>query len=161
MDTRETTRVQAEPRFETTPRPNGAGRTDDRTLGELLRELSGEGRTLVRQEVELAKTEMSEKLGVYARNAASMAVGGALLLVAGIALATAVIYGLIVLFDSFMAFEIAVWLGPLVFAAVVGAIGWSMIKKGRETLARESVVPQRTIATLREDKEWVQSKVRS
>lgn len=144
---------------EGTARYDGNGRAD-RSLGELLRELSSEGRSLVRQEVELAKAEMSEKVSVYTRNAASIAVGGALLLVAGIALATAIIYGLIVLLDSFMAFEIAVWLAPLLFAAVVGAIGWSMVKKAKETLARESVVPRQTVATLREDKHWVQSKVR-
>lgn len=159
MDTRET-RVRVEPRFEPSPRLNGGAAQDERTLGDLLRELSGEGRTLVRQEVQLAKAEFAEKISIYTRNVASMAVGGALLLVAGIALATAVIYGLIVLLDSFMAFEIAVWLAPLLFAVVVGAIGWSMIRKGRETLASESVVPQRTVATLREDKEWVQRKVR-
>jgi hypothetical protein len=157
MDTRELqNRVQVP---ESTPRYNGDARAD-RSLGELLRELSSDGRTLLRQEVELAKTEMSDKVSVYARNAGSMAVGGALLLVAGIALATAVIYGLIVLLDTFMAFEIAVWLAPLLFAVVVGLIGWSMVKKAKETLARESVVPRQTVATLRADKEWVQSKVR-
>jgi hypothetical protein len=158
METRELhNRLPSRP--DTSFRYDGNGR-EERSLGDLLRELSSEGRTLVRQEVELARTEMAEKVSVYARNAASMAVGGALLLVAGMALATAIIYGLIVLFDSFMAFEVAVWLAPLLFAVVVGLIGWSMIGKAKEKLARESVVPRETVATLREDKDWVKRKVR-
>ncbi|HSJ16313.1 MAG TPA: phage holin family protein [Longimicrobiales bacterium] len=157
METREN-RTRVEPRAP--QRTNGDGRSADRSLGELLRELSTEGRTLVRQEVELAKTEMSEKVSVYTSNAASLATGGALLLFAGLALSTAIIYGLIVLLDSFMAFEIAVWLAPLLFAVVVGLVGWSMISKAKQTLARESVIPQQTVTTLREDKQWLQSKVR-
>lgn len=136
------------------------GASDTRSLGELFRELSLEGRTLVRQEVDLAKTELQEKASVFARNAASMAVGGALLLVALMAVGTAVIYGLIVLFDLFLPFEIAVWLGPLAFGAVVGLVGMSMIKKGKERMASEGLVPQRTLDTLREDKDWLKSKVR-
>lgn len=138
------------------PRLNG----DGRSIGDLLRELSLEGRTLVRQEVELAKTELAEKVSVYSRNTATMAVGGALLLVALMAVGTAVIYGLIVLFDQFLPFEVAVWLGPLVFGAIIGLVGWSMIKKGREQMANEGLMPQRTVATLREDKDWLKSKVR-
>lgn len=133
---------------------------DARSIGDLLRELSLEGRTLVRQEVELAKTELAEKVSVYSRNAVSMAVGGALLLVALMAVGTAVIYGLIVLFDQFLPFEVAVWLGPLMFGAVIGLVGWSMIRKGRERMADEGLMPQRTVETLREDKDWLKSKVR-
>jgi hypothetical protein len=133
---------------------------DGRSIGQLLKELSTDGRTLVRQEVELAKAELNQKLQVYTANLAGMAVGGALLLVALMAVASAVIYGLIVLFDQFLPFDIAVWLAPLLLGAVMGAIGWSRISRSKQALASESVVPRRTIATLREDKDWVQSKVR-
>jgi hypothetical protein len=133
---------------------------DGRSIGQLLKELSTEGRTLMRQEVELAKAEMTQKLHVYTNNLTGMAVGGALLLVALMAIATAVIYGLIMLFDQFLPFGWAVWLAPLALGIVVGLIGWSKVKKAKETLASESMVPRRTVETLREDKDWMQSKVR-
>ena len=155
MEARETMRNRVAP-FDA--RTNGAG--ESRSLGDLFRELSLEGRTLVRQEVDLAKTEVAEKVSIYTRNAASIAAGRALLLVALMAVGTAVIYGLIVLFDQFLPFEVAVWLGPLVFGAVIGLVGWSMIKKGKEAIAREGLAPQRTLDTLREDKDWLKSKVR-
>jgi len=131
-----------------------------RSIGQLLKELSTEGRTLVRQEVELAKAELNQKLEVYTSNIMSMAVGGALLLVAVMAVASAVIYGLIVLFDQFLPFSVAVWLAPLLLGAVMAAIGWSKIKSARQALSSESLVPRRTVETLREDRDWVQSKVR-
>lgn len=155
MEARETTRNRIAP---LDPRLNGAG--ESRSLGDLFRELSQEGRTLVRQEVDLAKTELAEKASVYTRNAASIAAGGALLLVALMAVGTAVTYGLIVLFDQFLPFEVAVWLGPLVLGAVLGLVGWSMIRKAKEAMAREGLTPQRTLDTLREDKDWLKSKVR-
>lgn len=134
--------------------------TDTRSLGDLFRELSLEGRTLVQQEIQLAKTEIQEKMSIYASNSITMAVGGALLLVALMAVGTAVIYGLIVLLDLFLPFELAVWLAPLLFGAVVAFVGWRMISKGKQTLANEGLAPQRTLDTLREDKDWMKSKVR-
>ena len=136
------------------------GRSDSRSIADLFRELSSEGRTLVRQEVELAKAEMAEKARVYAKGTASIAVGGGILLVAALAIGTAVTYGLIVLFDLFLPFEIAVWLAPLVLGAVLAMVGMSMIRKGKDAMAEEGLAPQRTIETLREDKDWVKRKVR-
>ena len=136
------------------------GRSDSRSLPDLLRELSADGRTLVRQEVELAKAEMSEKLQVYTKNMATIGVGGPLLLLAAMAGGTALIYGLIVLFDLFLPFEIAVWLAPLVLGAVLAVVGLGMIRKGQQAMADEGLAPQRTIETLREDKDWVKRKVR-
>lgn len=133
---------------------------DERSIADLFRELSADGRSLVRKEVELAKAELSEKVSVYTRNIGSMAVGGALLLVALMAIVTAVIYGMIVLFDLFLPFEVAVWLGPLVVGGVLALIGRSMIGKAKAKLAEETMVPQRTVETLRDDKDWLQSKVR-
>lgn len=139
---------------------SGDGLGDSRSIADLFRELSGEGRTLVRQEVELAKAELAEKARLYARNTGSMAVGGALLLVAALAIGTAVTYGLIVLFDAFLPFEVAVWLAPLVLGGILAAVGLSMIRKAKTAMSEEGVMPQRTIATLREDKNWVKRKVR-
>ena len=51
-----------------------AGR-DDRSLGELFAELAQETSTLVRQEVELARVELSQKAARVGRDVASLVVG--------------------------------------------------------------------------------------
>ena len=51
---------------------------DDRTLGEMFADLSRETRTLVQQEIQLAKTELSEKAASVGKNSGLIAAGGLL-----------------------------------------------------------------------------------
>lgn len=137
------------------PRPNGAASVPD-----LLRRLSGEGSDLVSQEIALAKSEMNEKIETVKRSATVMAAGAGLLL-AGLlfalwALNTGVTAGLMQVVDA----EIAVWLAPLLLAAVLLAIGWSLVSKGKNTMADESLVPEESKESLQNDRRWAESKVK-
>src|SRR5687768_5064568 len=58
---------------------DGGADSRDRSIGSLLKELRDESATLLRQEVALAKTEMSEKASMIGRNVASIGVGAATL----------------------------------------------------------------------------------
>lgn len=133
---------------------------DGRSVPDLLRELSSEGADLVRQEVALAKTEMSEKLDLFQRNMISMVVGGTFLLAALLFGLWAVNTGVTALLTLFVAVEVAVWLSPLILAIALAAIGWGMIQKGKQAISREGLTPQRTMDSLEDDKRWAQSKAR-
>lgn len=133
---------------------------DDRSLGDLIRELGSESSRLVQQEVSLAKAEMREKVNVYERNAARIAIGGALLLGAVLVLVIAVNRALTALLHQFMAIELAVWVAPLILAVVFGLIGWSMVRGGQRAIKEEGVMPQQTMETLRQEKDWVKREVR-
>jgi Putative Actinobacterial Holin-X, holin superfamily III len=50
-------------------------------------------------------------------------------------------------------------LGFLIVGAVVGVVGALLIVKALNTLKKEPLTPTKTAETLKEDKEWVQSKV--
>jgi hypothetical protein len=136
------------------------GAETERSLPELLRELSGESAELVRQEVALAKAEMSEKLETFQRSALVMAVGGALMLAALLTALWAVNQALTALLATFMALGVAVWLAPLILTAILAIVGWSMIRGGRERMKEEGLRPERTERTLREDGRWARSKAR-
>jgi uncharacterized membrane protein YqjE len=133
---------------------------DERSLGQLLKELSSETTTLLRQEVDLAKAEMSEKVSRVGTNTAAVGVGGAVALLGAMALVAALILGLISLFDNFMSPEVAVWVAPLLVGAVLALIGYSMIKKAMATLRQESLTPKKTTQSLQENKEWLKEKIR-
>lgn len=133
---------------------------DERSLGQLLKELSSETTTLLRQEVDLAKAEMSEKISRVGTNVAAVGVGGAVALVGAMALVAALILGLISLFDNFMSPEVAVWVAPLLVGAVLAGIGYSMITKAMATLRQESLTPKKTTQSLQENKEWLKEKIR-
>ena len=132
---------------------------DDRSLGQLLKELTHETSTLLKQEVDLAKTEMSEKASRVGANLGEVAVGGGVALLGAIALLMAVIYGLGAILNNFLSPETASWLAPLIVGGILAAVGYSMIKKALETLKRESLTPEKTTQSLQENKEWLKQKI--
>jgi len=124
---------------------------DDRSIGELFAELSRETSTLVRQEVALAKTEMSQKVSRIGKDVGMLAVGGAVAYAGFLAILAAVII--------ILAELIPWWLSALIVGAVVAGIGYFLIQKGREDLKRTNLAPQQTIETLKEDAEWAKRQV--
>ena len=134
-------------------------RKDERSIGQLLKELTHESSTLLKQEVDLAKTEMSEKASRVGANLGEVAVGGAVALLGAIGLLMAVIYGLGAILNNFLSPETASWLAPLIVGGILAAVGYSMIKKALETLKRESLTPQKTTQSLQENKEWLKQKI--
>ena len=132
---------------------------EDRSIGQLLKELRDETTTLLRQEVDLAKTEMAEKASRVGSNIGSLAMGGAVAFLGALALLAAVVYGLTSLLDQFMSVGVAIWLAPLIVGLVLAAVGYSLVKKALATLRQESLTPRRTTQTLQENKEWLKSKM--
>jgi uncharacterized membrane protein YqjE len=125
---------------------------DDRSIGELIAELSRETTTLVRQELQLAKAEMSQKASRAGKNVGFLVVGGVVTYTGLLAIIAAVI---IVLGNV-----IALWLSALVVGAVIAAVGLILVIKGANTLRQEDPTPQETIETLKEDREWLRDQTR-
>ncbi len=119
---------------------------DDRSLGELFSELSQETTTLIRQEVNLAKTEMSQKASRVGKDVGILAAGGAVAY-AGL---LAIIAGVIAL----LALVIPLWLSALLVGLVVAGVGYFLVRRGLDALKQEDLAPRQTIETLKEDKEW-------
>ena len=124
-----------------------ADRHDDRSLGELLSELSRETSLLVRKEVELATTEMTAKAQKAATQAAITAVGGALIHAGLLVLLAAIVVGLAQL-------GITPWLSALIVAVLVMVIGYVMVNRGLTNLRRTDVAPRQAIETLKENARW-------
>lgn len=136
-------------------RPRGHDGGESASFTHLLRELADESRTLVRQEVALAKTEMSEKVSHLARNVGVLAAGGVVLVVAAFLFFTAVTAGVVSLLELAVSPDVAVWLGPLLVGVALALVGFALVRKGRRALAEASLVPRTTVQTLKEDKEWI------
>jgi hypothetical protein len=120
---------------------------DERSIGELLAELSRETAQLVRKEVELASTEMTAKARVAGGHVATAAAGGALAHAGLLVLLAALVIGLTQL-----------GLAPWLAAAIVGfgtiGIGYVMVNKGIAALRGTSVVPTQAMDSLKEDAKW-------
>ena len=146
------------------PRPvqgDGRARMDDRSVGQLLREMAHEGERLIRQEVELAKAEVREKVSVYERNVTAIAVGAGLLVVALLLAGTALNHGLTVWLTGVVGLETAVWLAPLILTVLFGLMGYGIVMKGMRALRTEGVVPNQSMESLRQDAHWIRRRVAS
>src|SRR5215210_339222 len=110
---------------------------DDRSLGELFSELAQETTTLVRQEVTLAKAEVSQKASRAGRHVGVLATGGAVAY-AGL---LAILVGVIVLLDDVM----PLWLSALLVGLVVVGVGYFLVRRGLDALKREDLTPRQTM----------------
>jgi uncharacterized membrane protein YqjE len=134
-------------------------RVGRRTFGSLLRELTDESRTLLRQEVELAKTELSEKAARVGRKAACLAVGALITYAGLLALICAGTIALVQGLDTVMNVWMAAWLAPLIVGVVVAVIGSVVVHKAVATLRKESLTPEKTLDSLREDTQWLRERM--
>ena len=125
---------------------------DDRSLGELLGDLAQQTATLARQEVELAKTEMSQKAAQVGRDLGFLAIGGAVAYAGFLAILAALIIAL-------AANGVPWWLAALLVGVVVAGVGYVLVQKGLAALKREDLAPRQTIETLKEDKDWAKEQI--
>lgn len=125
----------------------------EHSIGELVKDLSHETSTLVRQEVELAKVEMTEKAREYALDAGMLAAAALLAFFAFGALTAAAIAALTLVFELWLAALIVAG-AYILLAAIIGAVGYSRIKKS-------TPVPDETVETIREDVKWLKEKTKS
>jgi hypothetical protein len=120
----------------------------ERSIGELFGQLSQDMTLLVRQEVQLARTEMSEKLSRLAANLISVAAGGFVAYLGGLALVAAVILALRDLANISLA------VSALIVGAILAVIGWVMLQRGLKEMKRVDLAPRRTVETLKDDVQW-------
>lgn len=124
---------------------------DDRSLGELFTELAGETGTLIRHEVALVQTELTQKAVKVGTNIGFLAVGG----VFGFAALLAVLTSIIVILANF----IPLWLSALVVGIGLGIIAAVMISSALKMLKETNLVPQQTVETIKEDAQWLKKQV--
>ena len=122
--------------------------TEERSIGELFGELSQDMGLLVRQEAQLAKTEMQAKLSKVTADLVSLAAGGTVALVGGLALTAFLI---LLLIDPI---GLKPWLSALIVGLVFGIVGWMMLQRGLKELKRTDPTPRRTVDSIKDDIQW-------
>ncbi len=126
----------------------------DKSIPELLKELSQETTTLVRQELDLAKAELTDK-GKKAGLGAGLFGGAGVM---GLLTAGALTAFLIALLDRFM----VTWLAALIVTIVYGAIAAVLALRGKKEIQKAGPpVPEQTVETLKEDVEWAKTRTPS
>lgn len=122
----------------------------DRSVGELLKQLSEETSTLVRQELALARAELTEQ-GKRAGTGAGM-LGGAG--VAGLLTLGALTTTVIALLDLAM----ATWVAALIVTVVWGAVAGALALQGRNRIKEATPPAPQTVETVKEDVRWAKTR---
>jgi hypothetical protein len=127
--------------------------SSDRSLGELFSELTRQTTTLVRREVDLAKTELSQKASKVGKDIGFLAIGGAVAYAGFLAILAALVIAL-------GSIGLPWWLSALLVGVVVAGVGYALINRGMKALKQENLAPQQTIETLKEDVEWAKEQTK-
>jgi hypothetical protein len=126
----------------------------DRPIGDLLKQLSQETTTLVRQELELAKAEMAQK-GKQAGVGAGMFGGSGASALLGLGALTA---AAIAALDT----GIALWLAALILALLWLAVAGVLAVTGKGKVQQATPpVPEQTQESVKEDVRWAKNQARS
>ena len=119
----------------------------ERSLGDLFSDLTRDTAQLVRQEVNLAKTEVTQKATRAGKDVGMIAAGGAVAYIGLMAIVAAVA----LLLAHFM----SPWIAALITGLAVSVIGGLLAMQGVAGLKRINPVPQNTVETLKEDAQWL------
>ena len=121
----------------------------ERGIGELVKDLSQQTSTLVRQELTLAQAELQQK-GKVAGKGAGMLAGAA---AAGLLALAALSAALITLLDDAM----ATWVAALIVMALWAVLALVLAKAGQKALKRATPPAPQTVETVKEDIQWAKN----
>lgn len=121
------------------------GNRESQSAFGLLRRLTDELATLLRQELVLATAEVTRSMRVILAGAASVAVGGAVLYTGFLAMLAAAVLGLATVLHP--------WLAALVIGAAVTVLGIILVTIGIRSFDPSTLKPSRTTESLRRDKD--------
>ena len=125
----------------------------DRSIGELVKTLADQTSTLVRQEIELAKAEVTQK-GKQAGKGAGLLAGAAVL---GLLAAGTLVAFLVMLLDG----ALPNWLSALIVGLVLAAIAAALAISGRNKVRQATPPAPQTMETLKEDVQWAKTQKQS
>jgi len=126
---------------------------EDRSVGQLLGDVTKEFQALLRKELELAKAETKEELQKATAAGKAFGFAGLMGYLALVMLSFAAAWAL----TSIMPTGWAFFAVGVVFVAVAAL----MALRGRRELKKFHAVPEETVETLKEDVEWLKSRKKS
>lgn len=132
-------------------RMNEGRRMEERPLGELFSDLANETSNLVRNEVALAKLELTQKATKIGRNIGALVIGSAIAYAALLAIGAAAIL--------LLAKVMPAWAAALIVGGIVGAVAWLLISKAIAELQKVELTPEETVESLKEDAQWIKDQM--
>lgn len=133
---------------------------NNETLPNLLSRLGDDVMQLINSQLALFKVEVREEAQAYARGATMIAVGAVVATIGFALLNVAIAFGVSTLFAGAGFSQPASYaLGFIVTGAFYLLVGGIVILVMKNRLAKQQLVPPRTVQELRKDKQWLKSEL--
>ena len=133
---------------------NEGSQLRERPIGDVARDLTRDLSLLVRQELELAKSEMAEKGRLAVPGLGMLGGAGVVGLMAAGALTAFLILALSIVLDE--------WLSALIVGVALAGAAYVLAKQGKERVEEAGPpLPEQTIETVKEDVEWAKTRATS
>ena len=137
-----------------------AKRSDNESLPTLVSRLGDDVMELFKSQLELFKVEVKEEANSYARGITAIAVGAVIATVGFALLNVAIAFAVSTLFSQANFSQPASYaLGFVVTGAFYVLVGGIIVLLMKNRLAKQDLVPQRTVAELRKDKQWLKNEL--
>ena len=136
-----------------------ASQTDIEGLPALFGRLSEGVTTLLDTKLSLLKVEIKEDVSAYTRNAITILIGGIIAAVGFAIVNVAVALFVGSLMPETMDPVVRLALGFVITGALYLIVGAFFIIKAKNRLAKQDIVPNRSVDELRKDKEWLKKEL--
>jgi len=131
----------------------GPGQLGDQSVGDLVKQLSEQTATLVRQEMKLAQTELQEKGKKAGIGAGMFGAGGLVAFFGAATLIAAIVLALSTV--------LAPWLSALIVGVLLVAVAGVAALKGKKEIEKATPpVPEHTVETVKEDIQHVKERAK-
>ena len=124
----------------------------ERSLGELFSDLSQKTTLLIRQEVQLAKTELSQKAAQAGRGGAMLGAGGVVVNAALLTFVAAIVLLLVQL-------GLDAWAAAGLTAVLLAGVGYVLVRSGLQKL-KQPMTPVETVDSIKETAQWLKNETR-
>jgi hypothetical protein len=125
---------------------------EERSIGELFGDLSRETSFLLRQEMDLARVEMSKKISSLLKDSLLATVGAAVTYAGFLLLLAAAVYGL--------STALPWWASALIIGGATLIVGVILLVVGQSRMKKRNLKPQHTFDTVKEDIQWAKRQMK-
>lgn len=132
------------------PRISADPAAPDRSLSDLLGDLTDEIRALFQKEVELAKVELKQEATKAGKASGKLVAGAVVAFMAWLLLSIALAW--------LIALVTPIWVGFLIVGALYAVIGAVLMVSGRKQIQNVEPTPDRAVAEAKETKQWAQER---
>ena len=135
-------------------------RNDNESLPSLFSRLGDDVMQLFDTKMSLLKVELKEEANTYARSGAMIAVGGIIAAIGFALLNVALAFGISTLFaDTALTQPARYAIGFVTAGILYLVVGMIIISAMKSRLAKQNLIPDRTVEELRKDKQWLKNEL--